>query len=98
MKEGYVKLKRYYEENAAPEDYYDLTEYDIYFDSIAADYKVKILCAECKSVIGWYCYKPDEFYYLWADIADEGVVCNDCYECDPYQYTEGGICGKLCSC
>ena len=98
MKDGHVKLKRYYEEGADPDDYYDLTEYEIYFDSITGEYKVKLSCAECGKEIGWYCYKPGTFYYLWNDLVVEGVVCNDCYECDPYQYEEGGICGTACSC
>ena len=102
--EGHIKLKRWYEPGADPDDYADLTDYEVYYDSIRKQFKAKFYCVRCSTLIGVYCYSTDRMYALLHEVL-EGMYCMDCFErhydddCDlnlanddSYEVLEGVMC------
>lgn len=103
-KKGHVKLKRWYEPDADPDDYADLTEYEVYYDSVIKQYKARFYCPDCSKLVGVFCYPTDRMNALLHELF-EGVYCVDCFErecaddCnfnladdDSYDVMEGAIC------
>ena len=99
-KEGHVRLKRWYEPGADREDYYDLSDEEVYYDSIGKQYKIKMNCGDCGELLGWFCYPTNEMQTLLQELF-AGVYCVPCYQnenfdidyedCEPFE-------GKLCKC
>lgn len=98
--DGHVRLKRWYNPGYDREDYYDLSEYHVYWDSINKQYKAKFHCASCWKDIGWYCY--DSFYgMIMIDELLDGMLCVECYQNEnfdiDFEDCEHTL-GRLCKC
>lgn len=100
--DGHVRLNRWYNPGDDREDYYDLSEYQVYWDSITKQYKAKFNCANCWKDLGWYCYNV----YQTGDMIHElleGVDCVECFENDNIDFDfDPDECeeftGKRCEC
>ena len=99
-KEGHIRLKRWYEPGADRDDYDDLTDYGVYYDSVNKQYKVKFVCGDCGKFIGWYCYEINNTRTMLFEMMT-GMYCEECYsnenfdidfeDCEPFD-------GQLCRC
>ena len=103
--EGYIKLKRWYEPGADPDDYADLTDYEVYFDSIKKQFKARLYCPGCGKLVGVFCYPTDLMHALLYELSV--VCCMDCFEQDcaddlDYNLADGDsyevMEGVMCSC
>jgi len=101
---GHVRLKRWYEPSALRDDFVDLTDYEVYYDSIGKQFKAKFYC-ECGKFCAVFCYPTDRMHALLHELW-EGVYCIDCFEreyadaCD-YNITDDDLEimeGVVCSC
>ena len=103
-KDGHVRLKRWYEPGADRDDYYDLTDYEVYFDSIKKQFKAKFCCPDCGKLAGVFCYPTDRMNALLHELF-EGLYWIDCFEQeyaddndynladdDSYEIMEGVVC------
>ena len=98
-KEGHVRLKRWYD--PSEDDYADLTDKEVYFDSIGKQYKIKASCDDCGVFLGWYCYPTDKMRTLLYELFDVGFYCAKCHlnndfdidieDCEVFE-------GQLCKC
>lgn len=77
--DGHVRLKRWYNLGDDREDYYDLSEYQVYWDSITKQYKAKFNCASCWKDLGWFCYDTDSGLDIIYELMD-GMLCAKCYQ------------------
>ena len=103
-KEGHVRLKRWCDPGDNQEDCYDLTDYEVYYDSIRKQFKAKFCCPGCGKLVGVFCYPTDRMHALLHELF-EGVYCIDCFEqecaddCDfnladddSFEVMEGRVC------
>jgi len=103
--DGNVKLKRWYEPGADRDDYSDLTEYEVYYDSVKKQFKAKFYCPGCGKLVGVFCYPTDRMHVLLHELF-EGVYCIDCFEREnsdlDYNLVDDDNCeimeGVVCSC
>ena len=97
--DGHVRIKRWYNLGDDREDYIDLSEYHVYWDSITKQYKAKFHCTGCWKDLGWYCYDSDCGMQMIHELMD-GMLCVECYKNENFDIDledcENTL-GRLCS-
>lgn len=103
-KEGHIRLKRWCDPGDNQKDCYDLTDDEVYYDSIRKQYKAKFYCPGCGKLAGVFCYPTDRMPALLSELF-EGVYCIDCFERE-YEESDYNLVdddfepieGVICSC
>jgi len=86
MKEGLIKIKT---ERVESDLVFDISEHNIYYDSIEGVYKRKLKC-ECNVEVGCFCFGNIEAAI--ESTYNFPVCCNRCYLKDPEShFVEGCI-------
>ena len=97
---GLIRLMRWYNPGDDREDHYDLSEYQVYFDTVGGQYKAKFHCTSCWKDLGWYCYNSDRGLQMVHELM-EGMLCVECYQNEnfdiDFEDCEHTL-GRLCSC
>ena len=104
-KDGHVRLNRWYEPGVDRDDYIDLTDHEVYYDSIKKQFKAKFYCPSCNKLVGVFCYPTNRMHALLYELS-EGVYCIDCFEQEnsdlDYNLIDDDNCeimeGVMCSC
>ena len=76
---GHIRLRRWYEPGDDREDFIDLTDYEVYYDSIKKQFKARFYCPCCDETVGVFCYPTNRMHVLLYELF-EGVYCVDCFE------------------
>jgi len=79
--DGLVRLNRWDKPSENRDDYLDLSEFDVFWDSVNKIYKVKYSCASCWKHIGWFCYEIHQTTDMIHEVL-EGMLCYPCYEAE----------------
>jgi len=79
-KEGHVKLKRWCEYGEDREDCQDLTDNQVYYDSINKQFKARFYCPVCGDFVGVFCYSTDRMHVLLHELLSDEIYCIDCFE------------------
>jgi len=99
----HIRLKRWYEPGDDREDYSDLTDYEVYYDSIKKQFKARFYCPGRGKLTGVFCYPTDRMHALLYELSVR-LDCIDCFERansgldfnladdDEYEIFEGVMC------
>lgn len=104
-KDGHVRLKRWCNPGDTQNDCTDLTDYEVYYDSIKKQFKAKFYCPSCNKLVSVFCYPTNRMHALLYELS-EGVYCIDCFEQEnsdlDYNLIDDDICeimeGVMCLC